>query len=232
MNSVVSSERNITVFVKRVADIMKETKSRNGKICVVAGPAVIHTGGSGHLASLIRKGYVDCILSGNALAVHDVETVLFGTSLGISLESGRSVEGGHRHHMAAINQINKYGGIRGLFENGMLNSGIFCECLKNNVQYALAGSIRDDGPIPDVITDSSAAQEEYIKLLRDIDLTLMLATMLHSIAVGNMLPSYARTICVDINPAAVTKLVDRGSFQASGIVTDVSLFLQVLDSLL
>lgn len=232
MNSMVSSERNITVFVRQAATIMREAKSSGGRICVVPGPAVIHTGGSVHLASLIRKGYVDGLLSGNALAVHDVETMLFGTSLGVSLESGKSVEGGHRHHMAAINYINTYGGLRGLFEKGLLTSGIFFECLKNDVPYALAGSIRDDGPIPDVITDMRTAQERYIELLEDVDLVLMLASMLHSIAVGNVLPSYVRTICVDINPAAVTKLVDRGSFQAFGIVTDVSLFLRVLDLLL
>ncbi|MBU7013272.1 MAG: TIGR00300 family protein [Theionarchaea archaeon] len=232
MHSVVSSERNITVFVKQAAHIMKDIKSAGGKTCVVPGPAVIHTGGSRHLASLIRKGYIDGLLSGNALAVHDVETMLFGTSLGVSLESGQSVEGGHRHHMAAINHINKYGGLRGLFEKGLLTSGIFFECLSHDVPFALAGSIRDDGPIPDVITDVRTAQEQYIELLEDVDLVLMLASMLHSIAVGNVLPSYVRTICVDINPAAVTKLVDRGSFQAFGIVTDVSLFLRVLDSLL
>jgi lysine-ketoglutarate reductase/saccharopine dehydrogenase-like protein (TIGR00300 family) len=232
MGSGVSSERNATILIKEVADVLKETKAKQGRICAVAGPAVVHTGGYSYLASLIRKGYIDCLLSGNALAVHDIENTLYGTSLGISLASGKNIEGGHRHHMAAINEVNSHGGIRGLYDAGKLTSGVFYECLTRGVDYALAGSIRDDGPLQDVITDSVQAQERYRELLKDVDLVLMLATMLHSIAVGNMLPSYVRTVCVDIHADTVTKLADRGSFHAVGIVTDVSLFLRVLDSFL
>ena len=232
MGSGVSSERNATILIKEVAGVLKETKSHHGTICAVAGPAIIHTGGYPYLASLIKKGYVDCLLSGNALAVHDIENALYGTSLGISLTSGKNVEGGHRHHMAAINEVNKQGGIKGLYECGKLTSGIFYECLNRGIDFALAGSLRDDGPLLDVITDFVLAQERYRELLADVDLVLMLATMLHSIAVGNMLPSYVKTVCVDIHADAVTKLADRGSFHAVGIVTDVSLFLKVLDSFL
>ncbi|MBU7032495.1 MAG: TIGR00300 family protein [Theionarchaea archaeon] len=232
MGSGVSSERNATILIKEVADVLRETKTKEGKICAVAGPAVVHTGGYSYLASLIRKGYIDCLLSGNALAVHDIENALYGTSLGISLTSGKKVEGGHRHHMAAINEVNHHGGIRGLYDSGRLTSGIFYECLKRGIDYALAGSLRDDGPLLDVISDSIQAQERYRELLDGVNLVLMLATMLHSIAVGNMLPSYVRTVCVDIHADTVTKLADRGSFHAVGIVTDVSLFLRVLDSFL
>jgi lysine-ketoglutarate reductase/saccharopine dehydrogenase-like protein (TIGR00300 family) len=232
MGSGVSSERNATILIKEVADVIRDTKSQGGKICAVAGPAIVHTGGCLYLASLIKKGYVDCLLSGNALAVHDIENALYGTSLGISLLSGKNVEGGHRHHMAAINEVNKEGGIRGFYEAGKLTSGIFYECLTQGIDFALAGSLRDDGPLRDVITDSIQAQERYRELLTDVDLVLMLATMLHSIAVGNMLPSYVKTVCVDIHADTVTKLADRGSFHAVGIVTDVSLFLKVLDSFL
>ncbi|MCD6125659.1 MAG: TIGR00300 family protein, partial [Thaumarchaeota archaeon] len=212
----------------RIAEEIYEIKVKGGKIAVVAGPAVIHTGVAEHLAKIIRMGFVDVLLSGNALAVHDVEYALFGTSLGFRVDDGYRMPGGNRNHLVAINEIMKCGGLKGAVEKGILKKGIFYECIVRGVPYVLAGSIRDDGPIPDVITDMVEAQREYRKYLRDVDLVLMLASMLHSIAVGNMLPSTVKVICVDINPAVPLKLVDRGTRQSIGIVSDVGVFLPML----
>jgi lysine-ketoglutarate reductase/saccharopine dehydrogenase-like protein (TIGR00300 family) len=203
-------------------------KKACGRIAVVAGPVVVHTGGVEHFSELIRAGYVQAVLAGNALAVHDVEFALTGTSLGIDLAAGAPVEQGHRNHMAAINTINRAGGIRPAVESGVLTSGVMFECVKHGVEYVLAGSIRDDGPLPDTEMDLIAAQERYAEVLSNVQLVLMLSSMLHSIGVGNMLPSWVRVVCVDINPAVVTKLTDRGSTQTTGIVTDVGLFLRQL----
>ena len=195
---------------------------------MVAGPVVVHTGGAPYLASLIRAGFVQVLLSGNALAVHDVELAMFGTSLGVHLETGRAVEGGHHHHMRAINAVRRAGGLRQAVDQGIVQSGILYECLRGGIEYVLAGSIRDDGPLPDAIMNLIDAQDRYAECLKDVSLVLVLASMLHGIGVGNMLPSAVRVVCIDINPAVVTKLGDRGSSQTVGIVTDTGLFLHQL----
>jgi arginine dihydrolase len=228
MTNEISSERRVEVGVSRIATMMRDVKAEGGRIAVVAGPVVVHTGGSQHFQELIREGYVDVLLSGNALAVHDVEQALFGTSLGVDLDTGKAIEGGHRHHMRAINTICRAGGLKQAVDNGVLKTGIMYECIQQGIDYVLAGSIRDDGPLPDTIMDLRAAQDRYATVLEDVKLVLSLSTMLHGIGVGNMLPSWVKMVAVDINPAVVTKLADRGSSQTLGIVTDVGLFLHRL----
>ena len=228
MTNEISSERRVEVGVSRIASMMQETKASGGRIAVVAGPVVVHTGGGAYFQELIRAGYVDVLLAGNALAVHDVEQAFFGTSLGVDLNTGKAIEGGHRHHMRAINTISRAGGLKEAVQQGVLTSGVMYEVIKHNVDYVLAGSIRDDGPLPDTIMDLRVAQDRYSASLENVRLVLALSTMLHGIGVGNMLPSWVRMVCVDINPAVVTKLADRGSSQTIGIVTDVGLFLHRL----
>ena len=228
MTNEVSSERRVEAAVTRVAEMMRAAKAEGKKIGVVAGPVVVHTGGGPYLAELIKRGFVDVLLAGNALAVHDVELQLFGTSLGVNLETGRSVEGGHHHHMRAINAVRRVGSLKDAVAKKIIRSGIFYECEKRGVEYVLAGSIRDDGPLPDTMMDLVEAQDRYAACLKDVSLVLMLASMLHGIGVGNMLPSAVRVVCIDINPAVVTKLGDRGSSQTVGIVTDTGLFLHQL----
>jgi lysine-ketoglutarate reductase/saccharopine dehydrogenase-like protein (TIGR00300 family) len=229
MSNDVSSERRVEGSVARIAGMMRDVKKAGGRIAVVAGPVVVHTGGVEHFSDLIRLGFVDVVLAGNALAVHDIEYALSGTSLGIDLVVGAPVEQGHRNHMAAINTVNRAGGIRQAVDRGVLKSGVMYECVKHGVDYVLAGSIRDDGPLPDTLMDLVEAQERYAEALsNNVQLVLMLSSMLHSIGVGNMLPSWVRVVCVDINPAVVTKLSDRGSTQTVGVVTDVGLFLHRL----
>jgi len=207
---------------------MKRAKAGSGKILVVAGPAVIHTGSSDLFSQLIRNGYVNLLFAGNALAAHDIEQAFFGTSLGVSMEEGKVCEGGHEHHLRAINRIRRFGGITQAVERGALTRGIMYECVRNHVPFVLAGSIRDDGPLPEVITDTRRAQQVMREKVEGVTLCLMIATMLHSVAVGNLLPARVKVVCVDINPATVTKLADRGSFQTVGLVTDVEPFLRVL----
>jgi lysine-ketoglutarate reductase/saccharopine dehydrogenase-like protein (TIGR00300 family) len=229
MSNDVSSERRVEGSVARIAQMMRDVRRSGGRIAVVAGPVVVHTGGVEHFSELIRRGYVDVVLAGNALAVHDIEFALSGTSLGIDLVAGAPVEQGHRNHMAAINTINRAGSIRAAVDSGVLKSGVMYECVKHGVEYVLAGSIRDDGPLPETQMDLVTAQEQYAAALsNNIQMVLMLSSMLHSIGVGNMLPSWVRVVCVDINPAVVTKLSDRGSSQTVGVVTDVGLFLHRL----
>jgi lysine-ketoglutarate reductase/saccharopine dehydrogenase-like protein (TIGR00300 family) len=228
MQSAVSSEKPKNITVREIADLMRQAARGAGKILVVAGPAVVHTGSRELLGNLIRKGYVHVLFAGNALAAHDIEQSLFGTSLGISMEHGGSSEEGHEHHLRSINRIRRLGSIRNAVEQGVLTSGIMYECVQHNLPYVLAGSIRDDGPLPDVITDALEAQRRMRELVQDVTLCLMIATTLHSIAVGNLISSHVKTVCVDINPATVTKLADRGSFQTIGLVTDVEPFLRVL----
>jgi lysine-ketoglutarate reductase/saccharopine dehydrogenase-like protein (TIGR00300 family) len=228
MTNEISSERRVEVGVSRIAAMMQEVKAAGGRIAVVAGPVIVHTGGAVHFQELIRGGFVDVLLSGNALAVHDAEQALFGTSLGVDLNTGKAIEGGHRHHMRAINTISRAGSLRAAVDQGVLTSGVMYECIRHNVDYVLAGSIRDDGPLPDTIMDLRVAQDRYADALQDVRLVLALSTMLHGIGVGNMLPSWVKMVCVDINPAVVTKLADRGSSQTIGIVTDVGLFLHRL----
>lgn len=228
MSNEVSSERRVETAVARVADMMRQVKAGGGRTAFVAGPVVVHTGGGEYFCDLIRLGYVDVLLSGNALAVHDIEVALSGTSLGIDLSSGHPVEHGHRNHMRAINTVRRAGGIGRAVASGVLTSGIMHACHTHDIPYILAGSIRDDGPLPETVMDLVAAQEAYGQALANVEVVVMLSSMLHSIGVGNMLPSWVKVICVDINPAVVTKLSDRGSTQTIGIVTDVGLFLHQL----
>jgi len=228
MGAGVSSERRVELVVEQIAWEMRQIRDQGGKVIVTAGPVVIHTGGSQHLAHLIRDGYVQALLGGNAIAVHDIEQSLMGTSLGVDMKRGVPVSGGHRHHLKVINQIRRCGSIAKAVEQDVLTKGVMYECVKNNVPFALAGSIRDDGPLPDTQMDLIKAQQEYTKLLEGADMVLMLSTMLHSIGVGNMTPAGVKMVCVDINPAVVTKLSDRGSVESVGVVTDVGLFLSLL----
>ncbi|MDJ0518113.1 MAG: TIGR00300 family protein [Trichodesmium sp. MO_231.B1] len=228
MSAGVSSERRVELVVEQVAWELRQIRDRGGKVVVTAGPVVIHTGGSEHLASLIRQGYIQALLGGNAIAVHDIEQSLMGTSLGVDMKQGVAVHGGHRHHLKTINTIRRCGSIAKAVETGVLTNGVMYECVKNNVPFVLAGSIRDDGPLPDTQMDLIKAQEEYAELLKGADMVLMLSTMLHSIGVGNMTPAGVKMVCVDINPAVVTKLSDRGSIESIGVVTDVGLFLSLL----
>ena len=228
MNSEVSSEKPLLTIVNGIADEIKEIKAKGGKIAIVGGPAIVHTGSAPIVANLIREGYIDVLMAGNALATHDIEGDIYGTSLGIDLATGEIVAHGHTHHMRAINKINQSGSIREAVEDGTLNSGIMYECIKNDVPFVLAGSIRDDGPLPDVITDVTESQKLMRHYAQEVDMVLMFSTMLHSIATGNLLPSKVKSICVDINPSTVTKLSDRGSAQVLSIVTDIGAFLPVL----
>ena len=228
MTNDVSSERRVGASVARIARMMRDTKAAGRRIAFVAGPVVVHTGGAFYFSRLIRAGYVDVLLAGNALAVHDAELALFGTSLGVDLEAGAAVSGGHRHHMRAINIINRAGGLRPAVETGLLQSGVMVECVRAGVDYVLAGSVRDDGPIADTVTDIVEAQDRYAAALDGVGMAIVLSTMLHGIGVGNMLPAWVPVVCVDINPAVVTKLADRGSSQTIGVVTDVGLFLHQL----
>ncbi|MDX2216382.1 MAG: TIGR00300 family protein [Oculatellaceae cyanobacterium bins.114] len=228
MGSGVSSERRVELVVEQIAWELRRIRDQGGKVAVVAGPVVIHTGGGEHLSSLIREGYVQALLGGNAIAVHDIEQSLMGTSLGMDMKRGVSVRGGHRHHLKAINTIRRCGSIANAVEQGVLTSGIFYECVRKGVPFSLAGSIRDDGPLPDTRMDLLVAQAEYAKLIEGADMILMLSSMLHSIGVGNMTPAGVKLVCVDINPAVVTKLSDRGSVESVGVVTDVGLFLSLL----
>jgi lysine-ketoglutarate reductase/saccharopine dehydrogenase-like protein (TIGR00300 family) len=228
MGAGVSSERKIELVVNQVAWELERIRQRGGKVAVVAGPVVVHTGAGEHLAALIRAGYVQVVLGGNGVAVHDIEQSLLGTSLGVDMSRGSPVQGGHRHHLRAINTIRRCGNIAAAVQQGVLKSGIFYECVRADVPFALAASIRDDGPLPDTLTDMVEAQQVYARLLEGAEMILMLSSMLHSIGVGNMTPAGVKLVCVDINPAVVTKLADRGSVESVGIVTDVGLFLSLL----
>ena len=228
MSNDVSSERRVEVAVTRVAAMLRETRARGEKICFVAGPVVVHTGGGEYFGELIQQGFVDVLLSGNALAVHDIEAALSGTSLGIDLDTGRPVEHGHRNHMRAINVIRRAGGIAKAVSSGLLTRGVMYQLHVHDVPYVLAGSIRDDGPLPETEMDLTRAQNKYSDALTNVGVVIMLSSMLHSIGVGNMVPSWVKVVSVDINPAVVTKLSDRGSTQTIGIVTDVGLFLHQL----
>ncbi len=228
MGAGVSSERRVELIVEQVAWELRHVRDQGGKVVVTAGPVVIHTGGGEHLSHLIRGGYVQALLGGNAIAVHDIEQAMMGTSLGVDMQRGVPVQGGHRHHLKVINTIRRCGSIAAAVEQGVLTKGVMYECVKNNVSFCLAGSIRDDGPLPDTEMDLIKAQAKYTELLEGTDMVLMLSTMLHSIGVGNMTPAGVKMVCVDINPAVVTKLSDRGSIESMGVVTDVGLFLSLL----
>ncbi|HEX6067844.1 MAG TPA: TIGR00300 family protein [Nitrososphaera sp.] len=228
MSSSSSSERPTQHIARKVAGDIFNTKKAGGKIIVVSGPVLVHSGASEALARLIRMGYIDGLLAGNAIAVHDVENALLGTSLGMHVKDGTLAVRGHRNHMRAINEVFKAGGLKAMVEKKILKSGVMYECVRHNVPFVLAGSIRDDGPIPDVVTDVVEAQRKYKEVLKGAKMVLMFSTMLHSIAVGNMLPSSVKVVAVDISQPVVTKLVDRGTAQAVGIVTDVGAFLPIV----
>ncbi|MBI4361866.1 MAG: TIGR00300 family protein [Euryarchaeota archaeon] len=228
MSRQVSTERPSKNLIRQISDELAQAKREGGRIAVVAGPAVVHTGGAPALAEMVRLGYVDVLLAGNALAVHDIEANLYGTSLGMDVKKAETVPGGHRHHIYAIAEILRHGSIAAAVQKGTVKGGILYECITHGVPFILAGSIRDDGPLPEVITDVVEAQEKMREALADVEIVLMMSTMLHSIAVGNKISSAVKTICIDINPSVVTKLMDRGTAQAIGIVTDVGTFLPAL----
>ncbi|MDB9484970.1 TIGR00300 family protein [Dolichospermum circinale CS-537/01] len=228
MSSGVSSERRVELVVEQVAWELRKIKDSGGKVVVTAGPVVIHTGGGEHLSRLIREGYVQGLLGGNAIAVHDMEQNILGTSLGVDMKRGVAVRGGHRHHLKVINTVRRFGSISKAVEAGAVRGGVMYECVKNNIPFSLAGSIRDDGPLPDTQMNLILAQQEYSQIIQGADMILMLSSMLHSIGVGNMTPAGVKMVCVDINPAVVTKLSDRGSIESVGVVTDVGLFLSLL----
>ncbi|MFY9300990.1 MAG: TIGR00300 family protein [Candidatus Nitrosotenuis sp.] len=228
MGSSSSSERPTQHIAKKVAEDIYVTKKKKGKIIIVGGPAIVHTGAADSVAELIRLGYIDGVLAGNALAVHDIEYATLGTSLGMNVHDGSLAVKGHRNHMDTINAVFKAGSIANMVRAGKLKRGIMYECVKRKVPFVLAGSIRDDGPLPDVITDTAEAQRKYKELLKDAKMVIMVSTMLHSIATGNMIPANVKVIVVDISQPTVTKLMDRGTWQALGIVTDVGAFLPLV----
>jgi lysine-ketoglutarate reductase/saccharopine dehydrogenase-like protein (TIGR00300 family) len=229
MSNDISAEVNKGIAIAGTAREMRKTRAAGEKIVFVTGPAVVHSGGDVALARLARDGWVDVLLSGNAFAVHDLEKAILETSLGVCQLSGRAVEGGNRNHLFAINAVNRAGGIRAAVESGLVKSGVMREVVRKGVPFVLAGSIRDDGPLVDVITDTLAAQLAYARALEGAGTCLMLATALHSIAVGNLLPASVRTVCVDMTEALPVKLANRGTLHAIGLVTDVGYFLERLE---
>lgn len=228
MASEVSSEKPKAVLVAQVAERIRAAKARGGKVLAVCGPAVVHTGAAPDLARLVRAGWVDVLFAGNGFATHDIEAAVLGTSLGLSLREGTPTEHGHANHLRVINEVRRRGSIAGAVADGYIPAGVMCECVRRGVPFVLAGSVRDDGPLPDVITDVVAAADAMRAHIPGVAVALMLASTLHAIATGNLLPAGVETYCVDINPAVVTKLADRGSHQALGLVTDVGLFLRDL----
>ncbi len=228
MQGGVSSERPSQSLIDEIAAAIAETRAEEGSILVVAGPAVVHSGAGDALASLVRAGYVDALSAGNGFAVHDIERTLYGTSLGMDVETMEHPRKGHKHHIYTISRISRAGSIPEAVDQGLVTEGVMYECVENDVPYVLAGSIRDDGPLPDTVTDSIEAQAAIREQAHDADLVVMLSTLLHSVAVGNCLPSTTKTICVDIDPSTVTQLLDRGSSQAVGMVTDVGTFVPML----
>ena len=228
MNSAVSTEKPKGAVIRQVAKELFENRKGKGKTLLVGGPAIVHTGSGDLICELIQGGYIQKLFAGNALATHDIEQALFGTSLGVDVVEGSLADAGHEHHLRAINRIRRTGSIAEAVKQNVLESGIMYECVKNQVEYHLSGSIRDDGPLPDVVTDALESQRQMRQGVRDVTFCLMIATTLHSIAVGNLLPAWVNVVCVDINPSTVIKLNDRGSFQTVGLVTDVEPFLRAL----
>jgi len=228
MQGGVSSERPSETTIANIAEAIEETEREGGDILAVCGPALVHSGAREDMARLVREGYIDMLSIGNGFAVHDLERDIYGTSLGMDTETLDHPREGHKHHIYTISEIIRAGGIEAAVENGVVESGVMYECVENDVPYVIAGSIRDDGPLPDTITDAVEAQNAIREQAHRADLVLMLSTLLHSVAVGNCLPSTTRTVCVDINPATVTQLLDRGSAQAAGMVTDIGTFVPIL----
>jgi lysine-ketoglutarate reductase/saccharopine dehydrogenase-like protein (TIGR00300 family) len=230
MNSAVSTEKPKGVVIRQIAQLLFENRNGPGKSLLVGGPAIVHTGSGALVSELIRGGYIHKLFAGNALATHDIEQSIFGTSLGVNISEGSLADAGHEHHLRAINRIRRLGSIKNAVDQGVIKSGIMYECVKNHVDFILSGSIRDDGPLPDVVTDALENQRLMRAQIQDVTFCLMIATTLHSIAVGNLLPASVKVVCVDINPSTVIKLNDRGSFQTVGLVTDVEPFLRALVS--
>ena len=228
MQGGVSSERPSESLIEKIADAIRETKAEDGTILAVVGPALLHSGAGQDFARLIRNGYIDMLSTGNGFAVHDIERDIYGTSLGMDIKTLEHPRKGHKHHIYAISEVVRAGGIGQAVEEGVITGGVMYECVQNDIPYVLAGSIRDDGPLPDTISDAVEAQNAIRKQAQEADLVLMLSTLLHSVAVGNCLPSTTRIVCVDIEPATVTQLLDRGSAQAVGMVTDVGTFVPML----
>ena len=228
MQGGVSSERPSESTIRKIAGAIEETKREDGTVLAVCGPALIHSGAREDLAALVREGYIDRLSIGNGFAVHDLERDLYGTSLGMDTEELDHPRKGHKHHIYTISEIIRAGGIEEAVEDGLVESGVMYQCVQNDVPYVIAGSIRDDGPLPETITDAIEAQDAIREQAHEADFVMMLSTLLHSVAVGNCLPSTTRTVCVDINPATVTQLVDRGSAQAVGMVTDIGTFVPIL----
>jgi lysine-ketoglutarate reductase/saccharopine dehydrogenase-like protein (TIGR00300 family) len=228
MSSAVSSEKPQALLVRQIAEQMREVKAAGKRILWVGGPAIVHTGAAPAMVKLVEAGFVDVLFAGNALATHDIESAIFGTSLGVDLSKGSGVPHGHEHHIRAINTIRRAGSIAAAVEQGILTGGVMHAMVKADKAFVLVGSVRDDGPLPDVYTDVIEGQRAMRAELPNVGFAIMVATMLHSIATGNLLPASIPLVSVDINPATVTKLADRGSAQALGIVTDTGLFLEQL----
>jgi len=228
MDSDVSSEKPKGLQLTALADRLRAARERGERILAVCGPAVVHTGGAPEVARLVRAGWIDVLFTGNGFATHDIESNVLGTSLGVSVTSGAGSEGGHSNHLRVINQIRRYGSIAAAVDDGYIGGGVMFECTRAGVPFVLGGSIRDDGPLPDTMTDVVAAADKMRELTAGVGVALMMATTLHAIATGNVLPGSVDTWCIDINQAVVTKLADRGSHQARGIVTDVGPFLRQL----
>jgi lysine-ketoglutarate reductase/saccharopine dehydrogenase-like protein (TIGR00300 family) len=228
MASEVSSEKPKGLLVADVAMRMRRARDAGGKVLAVCGPAVIHTGAGPEIARLVRAGWIDVLFAGNGFATHDIESNVMGTSLGVSVSEGTPAEGGHSNHLRVINEVRRYGSIAAAVDAGYIDGGVMYECVRRGVPFVLGGSVRDDGPLPDVYTDVVQAADAMRYLLPGVSVALMLASTLHAIATGNVLPAGVETFCVDINQAVVTKLADRGSHQALGIVTDVGLFARQL----
>ncbi len=228
MNSAISSEKPKAVSLRAVAESIRAARAAGQKVLLVGGPAIIHTGSGQHVARLIEQGWVQTLFAGNALAVHDLEQAIYGTSLGVNISEGQSVDHGHEHHLRTINSIRRLGGIKKAIDAGLVKSGIMYEASRKEIDVVLAGSIRDDGPLPEVVTDALEAQRRMRESIKGVGFALMIATMLHSVATGNLLPAWVKVVCVDINPSTLTKLSDRGSFQTISLVTDVEPFLRSL----
>jgi lysine-ketoglutarate reductase/saccharopine dehydrogenase-like protein (TIGR00300 family) len=228
MSTNISLETPKSGIIREMASELRRAKEEGGKIAVVGGPAIVHTGAVPHLEKLIANGYVDLLFGGNAIALHDIENALFGTSNGIDLKRGSPAERGHENQMRALNMIREAGGIARAVETGALQSGIMAACVRHGVDFVLAGSIRDDGPLPEVITDTLKAQETMREKLNGVTTALMMGTMLHSMAVANLLPATVKTLCVDVNPAAISRLTERSAFQSLGLVSDLEPFLREL----
>lgn len=225
MSSGVSTERPKARLIADVALAMKEAHAKGQKVLLVGGPAIVHSGSAPILEALVRGGWIDVLFAGNALAAHDIEASMYGTSLGIDLRRGDGVPHGHQHHLRAINRVRRAGSIAAAVRDGLVTSGVMHACVTKGVPFVLCGSIRDDGPLPDVITDVVAAADAMRAHVEGVAVAIVIATTLHGVATGNLLPARVATFCVDTDADTVIKLVDRGTHQAVGIVTDGEYFL-------